>query len=502
MMNAAGDSVLLADINTLVTSPANVETAEWGIAKVLLPVDSPEASDQAVTAILFGDTQISRPPQVASDRVTLAVSNPGGAEINLRNGAGVTYDLVGQLGPGEEAIADGRNEQADWLRIQYSGGIAWVFTPLIGWEGDQTTLNVLQVLLPNDVTPVFESAGSPFQRFVLMTGEAPCKAAPSGLLLQYAGEQPASLQVNQVALEFADATLLLTSQPAELLEIKVLAGSGKVTARGITEEVSVGEGARVSLGGEDGLTPTAAPVGLRSYPFPDVADAPVSLLASNMTCIVGLPSASADVRLRVGPGEQRGELGNMSPNASYEVIGWANDPDGLPWWELNTGAQTSWAAQSQVRTVGACDAVAQVEPPPLVFAPPPIPADGGAGAPAAGGADFSPAANSVWQMKPGTDNMTGQCSGAPAINFCDHLAAIAPADSGIMWRGMEASPYYLVRVQPNVYAYSGPNVLGTGTVNMTLSFSSDSTLNMTMSLTLASEPDCQHIYYYSGARNW
>jgi hypothetical protein len=156
-----------------------------------------------------------------------------------------------------------------------------------------------------------------------------------------------------------------------------------------------------------------------------------------------------------------------------------------------------------VRMLGACDAVAQVEPPPLVFAPPAVPADGGGeAAPATGGADFAPAANSVWQMKPGTDNMTGQCSGAPAINFCDHLAAIAPAESGIMWRGMEASPYYLVRVQPNVYSYSGPNVLGTGTVNMTLSFSSDATLNMTMSLTLASEPDCQHIYYYSGARNW
>jgi hypothetical protein len=53
-----------------------------------------------------------------------------------------------------------------------------------------------------------------------------------------------------------------------------------------------------------------------------------------------------------------------------------------------------------------------------------------------------------------------------------------------------------------VYAYSGPNVLGTGTINMTLSFTSESTLNMTMSLVLSSEPDCEHIYYYSGTRNW
>ena len=71
-----------------------------------------------------------------------------------------------------------------------------------------------------------------------------------------------------------------------------------------------------------------------------------------------------------------------------------------------------------------------------------------------------------------------------------------------MWKGMEASPYPLSRIRPNVYAYSGPNVLGTGTINMTLSFTSESTLNMTMSLVLSSEPDCEHTYYYSGTRNW
>ena len=105
-------------------------------------------------------------------------------------------------------------------------------------------------------------------------------------------------------------------------------------------------------------------------------------------------------------------------------------------------------------------------------------------------------------MIPGTDNLSGDCSGAPAINFCDHLAAIAPASGGITWRGMEPSPYFLSQIQPNVYAYAGPNVLNTGTVNMTLSFASDSSLQMTMSLVLSSEPGCTHVYYYSGTKNW
>jgi uncharacterized protein YgiM (DUF1202 family) len=498
----SGDKATVADITSLVASAAASDSGDWGLAVAMLPAGLPEDSGQAVTAVLYGDAQIARPAQVAPDQATLVVSNRGGSPINLRNGAGVTYDVVGQLAPGEQATADGRNEQSDWVRIQFQGGEAWVFTPLIGWEGDQNALNALKVLLPNDVTPAFQ-AGEPFQAFTLTTGESACNAAPSGLLLQYAGEQPASLQVNQVSLEFSYATLLLTAAPNDALEVKTLAGSGTVTARGIPEQVSTGGAVRVTLGGEDRLTPSAAPTVLRSYPFPDVAYAPLGLLPGSITCIAGLPASGANAFLRVGPGAQRGELGRMNADATYAVIGWANDPEGAAWWQLDTGATPSWVAQSDVRAIGACEAVAQVEPPPLVFAAPSFSSTGGEGTVSVeGGSDLVPAGNSVWQMHPGTDHMTGPCSGAPAINFCDHLAAVSPVSGGIMWKGMEASPYPMTRIQPNVYAYSGPNVQGTGTISMTLTFTSETTVNMTMSLKLNSEPNCEHIYYYTGTRNW
>jgi hypothetical protein len=217
-----------------------------------------------------------------------------------------------------------------------------------------------------------------------------------------------------------------------------------------------------------------------------------------LSCRVGLPTRDARVVMRVGPGVQRGELGNMNANTTYAVTGWANDPDGAPWWQLGTDTEPSWVAQAEVHTLGTCGEVAQVEPPPLVLAPP---TGGGEGSPAAG-PDLAPTKNSVWQMVPGSDNLTGQCTGAPAINFCDHLAAIAPIDGGISWRGMEPSPYPLTRVQPNVYSYSGPNVQGTGTINLILTFSGETTLNMTMTLVLTSEPNCQHTYYYTGTKNW
>jgi len=306
---ASGDRAPVADLQTLATSPADPGTGDWGIALLHLSAGLPEGS--AVTAILFGEAQIARPAQAAPDQPTLAVTNGRGSEINLRNGAATTYDLVGQLAPGEQATADGRNEQGDWMRGQFSGGIGWAFVPLIQWDGDQSAIDALPVRLPNDVTPP-AAAGEPFQSFSLTTGAAACSAAPSGLLLQYSGEQPAQVQVNQVSLEFSDATLLITARASDRLSIRVLDGSSRVIARGVPEQAGEGEQVSVSLGGDDGLTPLEAPQGGGSYAFADVAYAPLALLPGSLVCRAGLPSDAGRVVLRVGPGTQRGELGDMS----------------------------------------------------------------------------------------------------------------------------------------------------------------------------------------------
>lgn len=484
---------MLSDTNTVATGMADLDMNQWGIAVLGLPV-----STEGVTAVLFGDAQMSRPQIATANRPTLTVFNRGSAEVNLRNGAGIAYDLVGQLAAQEEATADGRNEQGDWLRIRFSGGIGWVFTPLIGWDGDQSVIDALEVLPPNDVTPVFE-AGEPFQSFTLVTGDAGCSAAPSGLLLQYTGTEPANVRINEVTLEFANATVLVTAVAGEALEAKVLVGESAVTARGVTQRAVIGSGVRVSLGGEDGLIPLTAPVSLPTYAFSDIAYAPLGILPEQVSCAVGLPQ-NADVWLRVGPGTQRAAIGAMNANVSYPVTGWANAPDGAAWWELDTDQQSSWVARADVLTVGRCDDVAQIDAPSAISPAGPVTGDSGSGS--TGGMSYAPTGNSVWQMIPGSDNMSGECSGAPAINFCDHLAAITPSGNGISWKGMEPSPYMMSQIQPNVYSYSGPNAAGTGTVNMTLNFTSETTLSMTMSLVLNNEPGCQHVYYYSGTRNW
>lgn len=493
---AVGEQLALADLAALATAPADPAANEWGVARLALP-GGPDGSP-TVIGVLYGGAAIARLAAAPAQRPTLTVTNSTNAAANLRAGAGVGYAVAGQLEPGQSATADGRNQQGDWIRIRIEDTVAWVFARLVTWDGD---LNSLDVLLPDDVSSPFE-AGAPFEAFTLTTGDAPgaCPAAGSGLLLQYAGETAASLQIDGVTLEFANAALLVKAAPGESLVVMALDGSATVTARGIPQEVTAGRAARVSLAGGDGLTPAGAPVAAASFAVAEAATAPLSVLPGSLACWVGVADPAAAVVLRVGPGEQRGTLANMNPNAVYRVEGWANAPDGAPWWQLDTGAQKSWVAQAQTAAIGACDAAAQVEPPPMVFAPPSAPAGGGGAADDVD--DFAPDGNSVWQMIPGSDNMTGECSGAPAINFCDHLAAISPASGGVMWKGMEASGYYLQRLQPNVYAYSGPNVLGTGTISMTLTFTGETTVKMTQRLTLNSEPNCQHVYFYTGTRNW
>jgi hypothetical protein len=83
------------------------------------------------------------------------------------------------------------------------------------------------------------------------------------------------------------------------------------------------------------------------------------------------------------------------------------------------------------------------------------------------------------------------------LNYCDHLAAVSPSGSGILWKGQEIKTYFLGRVRENVYAYSGRNGVGDGSIKMVLTFSSPTSLSMTQTVVLDSEPTCKHVYTFT-----
>jgi uncharacterized protein YraI len=77
-------------------------------------------------------------PSTCSPQVTASTI------VNVRNGPGVIYSIVGSLGAGETAQVDGKNTEGTWWYIVYAtapGGHGWV-------AGSVTTTNCMSPSLP------------------------------------------------------------------------------------------------------------------------------------------------------------------------------------------------------------------------------------------------------------------------------------------------------------------------------------------------------------------
>jgi predicted outer membrane repeat protein len=73
----------------------------------------------------------------------LAVVNAG-QTVNLRDGAGTNFGIVGAAAPGDELVIIGRNAAGDWLGILTSDGRSgWVFASLVTTDVAVTALPVL-----------------------------------------------------------------------------------------------------------------------------------------------------------------------------------------------------------------------------------------------------------------------------------------------------------------------------------------------------------------------
>lgn len=85
--------------------------------------------------------------QIPTVSIATVTSSPVGAlaivtmdqdQINVRGGPGTEYTIVGVLIAGQKVPAYGRSVGGDWIQISYpgvSGGLAWVYSPLVRVEG-------------------------------------------------------------------------------------------------------------------------------------------------------------------------------------------------------------------------------------------------------------------------------------------------------------------------------------------------------------------------------
>jgi uncharacterized protein YraI len=467
---------------------------------------------EGVTAALLGGAMTDVAAPASETASTVTVTSTANPNLNLREGPSADYPVLAVLSLGESAVADGRNEAGDWLRLRREDLTVWGFAEYLESEDD---IEALPVLADDDRSrPDLYSA--PFQAFTLITGDG---CAGSGVLVQRinAAEdaEPSYLRVNGVGLAFTDATFLLSASAEDALDVTVLAGSVRISAPG-SEPLTAEAGALASV--EPGMPLAEA----GRFPLYTVPIMPLSLLPAIdvLACMIGLPVDVEPVTMHAGPGADYVRLtDSLTADSNYVTTGYAADDGGALWWQLDVpGRDQAWVPQDGTFTLGLCADIAEVEAPVVVA---PAPATGGdasgGGGDASGGSDAGgdtggeqpaassslvPAGQTVWQSYPGTDNLSGTCN-TPPIPLCDHLVAIVNnGDGTISWRGQEPTPYTLIPTGSNTFVYNGRRMQNDGTLSMNLTFTSASTWSMTMVVVYDSDAACQHTFYYTADFQW
>lgn len=159
---AAGDTVALRSVTSLTLSPMDEAANEWGTALLTTQANIPDdLPDQNVTLLAFGDVSLRSAvnPDVAAldadeddDEITLIlldVTPNVTTNVNVRGGPGTIFRIIDILSPGETAVADGRNDAGDWVRVTLPDGVlGWLFVGILNVEGEVAELPVVPDDLP------------------------------------------------------------------------------------------------------------------------------------------------------------------------------------------------------------------------------------------------------------------------------------------------------------------------------------------------------------------
>lgn len=478
----SGDVMDLSSISELSTADSDTATS----AGIAIASAQMNLSSGTVQMVLFGDATVTNLVEAMDGPLTtLTATNIAGYPVNLRDGAGTNFNVAGTMDEDATFTADGRNEAADWFRVQTDDGIAWVYTSLVSLDGDPAELAVLD-----------SPYTAPMQNFTLSApvDETSCGVATSGLLVQYMGDATVQFGVNGVDVKFSNATLLLQATPSQTVNIQAIDGEVTVTSQN-TERTAVA-GELVTVGMDDNLVATAPPSIDGDYDFANVAGAPTPLLAENtLMCVAGIGYGDEAVDVYGGPGADYRVIQTMENTGHYGVLGYAENEDGQ-WWKVDTGRSQSWVPQASVRTAGICSTVEVADIPPLV-------ANTTGSNSGGGNVSFVPPVQSVWQAESGPDVLTGDCSSSPPLAVCSHLAAVIPQpDGSIQWRGQEPVPYTLQNTGLNSYFFQGRNFQNNGNISLNLTFVSETQWNLTYATVYDNAPECTHTFYYTGTPRW
>jgi hypothetical protein len=305
-----GDIVDVVGVRALTLEPLDAASDVWGVALMRLQANLPETlPGQNVTFLMFGDVEIRNAVETNVDPITLEATATG--NINVRSGPSTNDEPISQLADGEIVMADGRNPDSTWLRIQLPDGTpGWVSAELVTFTGDLSLLNVVDPLaLPPPLL-------TPMQAFYFQSGigDAPCDEAPdSGVLIQTPeGVGQINFTVNEVDIQLG-STAYLQAQASGDMTVNVVENQATVSAQGTTRFVPAGSRVRVPL--DANLVAAGPPSEPEPYNGADLAALPVGHMPREVEVAAALTQAELDA-LSANTLPVSGEWFYDSPSAS------------------------------------------------------------------------------------------------------------------------------------------------------------------------------------------
>jgi quercetin dioxygenase-like cupin family protein len=198
---------------------------------------------------------------------------------NIRSGPSSSYRVIGSLGSGDTASANGRSADSLWLRIQLPNSEiqGWVFANAVTSGSDLSQLSVV-------ASGAMEVAYQPMQAFYFQTGigQTSCVEAPQdGILIQTpSGAGTVNLRANDVDVQLG-STVFLQAQPGGVLTITVIEGQAIISANGKTVTVPAGSYATVPM--DDAMHVAGRPSEATPYVIALLLTLPIQLLPEQIT---------------------------------------------------------------------------------------------------------------------------------------------------------------------------------------------------------------------------
>ncbi|MBA3875135.1 MAG: hypothetical protein H0X30_38920 [Anaerolineae bacterium] len=147
-----------------------------------------------------------------------------------------------------------------------------------------------------------------------------------------------------------------------------------------------------------------------------------TVASQTVNCTIST-SRDDTVHVRVGPGENRTSIIFLSAGSTYKVLGQAKAKDGSKWWKLDKSevapdkaANEVWVKQDDVKSIGDCDKVVDVNAPPVVPISNAPPSNNGSNSAPAG----SPPSAGAWVIA--YSNGKASCFGTGTVDVSVNLA--------------------------------------------------------------------------------